>query len=101
MDEEKFNRTQATHTPAPWGWYDAWEDSEGIHSPHLGRVERGDRQTIVEARGADLVVSEPDARLIAAAPDLLAALEEIAAEPQATTRIASMARNAIAKARGS
>jgi hypothetical protein len=70
------NETQTTqHTPAPWGWYDAWEDSEGIHSPRLGRVEAGDRRTIVESRGADLVVSEPDARLIAAAPKMLAALE--------------------------
>ena len=81
------------HTPGPWTTDGKAEtDTLDIVSP-LGRVAMLDCSH-------DLMLE--DARLIAAAPDLLAALEELLnALPSATTHPAiKAARAAIAKATG-
>lgn len=52
----------AQHTPGPW-----------LHQPDQEKIVSSSGQTIVY----ELNSSEEDARLIAAAPDLLAALEQI------------------------
>jgi hypothetical protein len=86
-------------TPGPWriGRF-AWTVEAGredypalianVHGQMQGKAGSGDTQL------------DANARLIAAAPELLEALEAISRESQATTRIRSMAENAIAKARG-
>jgi hypothetical protein len=90
------------HTPGPW-WF-ALADPEG--NCFAGA---GDRQLSV-------AISRPDARLIAAAPDLLAALVEaqealdvladdaadagLAAKAEAAADLAMRLRTAIAKATG-
>jgi len=86
--------TNTTHTPAPWAWQD-------------GRLI-GD----LDGEGLD-VMSDANAHLIAAAPDLLQALHDAdefcqqglnSAEPQhweaALQDIMELVRNAIAKAKG-
>lgn len=88
------------HTPGPWraeGW-------EGV------TVNAADGCTILAcpgaSQGATLAETKANARLIAAAPDLLAALEEIAGYPHADhaglppARARAIARTAIAKATG-
>ena len=83
------------HTPGPWAAIpDSREDSEGdwyVIAPDEDVITTG--------------LSEPDAALIAAAPDMLAALKY--AEPFFTVatslipeRLVTMARAAIAKAEG-
>jgi hypothetical protein len=83
------------HTPGPWVLRDG--------TP-LFRVVGGEHRTTV----AGDISNDANARLIAAAPDLLAALEAIEAyedsEPAPGTReaeISAMRRAAIAKATGS
>jgi hypothetical protein len=75
------------HTPGPWG---------AITNASCGYTIQGDGWTLCEV---DLL---PDARLIAAAPELLEALEGLLnALPSATTHPAiKAARAAIAKAKG-
>ena len=55
----------SAHTPAPWYWADNVPDAP----PHYRMVVDADGFTIAEPSP----MSEADARLIAAAPDLLAA----------------------------
>jgi len=85
----------ATHTPGPWAAIpDSREDSEGdwyIIAPDEDVITTG--------------LSEPDAALIAAAPDLLAALKEVRGCPQAApwlvrTGAWDLLNAAIAKAEG-
>ena len=76
------------HTPGPWT-----VDNQYIHGPD------GIRFLAVAGDGA----GQANARLIASAPDLLAALYSIATEPSAiysgaNARIGDIARAAIAKA---
>jgi hypothetical protein len=95
--------TQATHTPGPWEigsinkrdknlWWAAVftpKSTGKFHTPRAG-----------EALGVDREECEGNARLIAAAPDLLAALETIAAgntDPDGMVRIAA---EALSKAEG-
>jgi len=54
---------------------------------------------VAQATGGNLKTAQANARLIAAAPDLLAALEEIL-EGNRNGWIARVAREAIAKAKG-
>lgn len=93
--------TQTQHTPGPWQYW-----------PSIGQVNRpGDPNQIcnIPPNGDKKPADENDAnaRLIAAAPELLEALEmvvNIATHPKATKadikRIAEEARAALAKAKG-
>jgi hypothetical protein len=78
-------------TPGPW------YEMNGVVWAGSGVVGLPDGPTIVAE-----VENEADARLIAAAPDLLAALEFIAAwgMPSTVNPVKSRARAAIAKAKG-
>ena len=87
------------HTPGPWNWTD---DGQGNK---WGRYEL--RPAVIYAtRDSQLAVSDADARLIAAAPDLLAALQGLLRgifdgpdEANAAMLIAK-ARDAVNKATG-
>lgn len=93
-----------THTPGPWSYSkstDGWSYTINIHqaenaeyTPDWSDVAfctcKGERQGIQEA----------NARLIAAAPDLLAALELIMESYDLNLDEINAARAAIAKARG-
>lgn len=92
--------TQTTHTPGPWslrmtGWQ---TNPAAIYSPR-----RPGAVACIPARtSVPLDEQSANARLIAAAPDLLAALEELL--PMWSSGIdepwVERARNAIAKAKG-
>lgn len=89
------------HTPGPWGY---WADGYGDY--HIGPLAGGMVAGVFSRNG-------DDARLITAAPDMLAALEATLAGLEAWVEIAddddkrdsdneaiAMARVAIAKAKG-
>jgi len=92
----------AQHTPGPW----RLERTTGGHPAVIGSAPLHPRGGLV----AELVaVGQSDARLIAAAPDLLAALREVAEATSGTSADAlgqlvdlmrDTARAAIAKAEG-
>ena len=91
------------HTPGPWTAI-IEKDGEHVVDTYVVDVD----EDVVVRPSAKL--SEPDARLIAAAPDLLAALRalitewdrprEIPADPDWCDAIVGQARAAIAKAEG-
>ena len=91
----------ATHTPGPWIWADGYA---GLNSPALGPVldyapYEGMWVTHYTERG------KADARLIAAAPELLEALQRLLHNHAANTLFSGnghweQARAAIAKAQG-
>lgn len=89
------------HTPGPWT---AVSDPLHFHSLTTiiaGNVVRGIPQVRIDVGGkADIGELEENARLIAAAPDLLEALEEIVRKDLLAGTILNDARAAIAKARG-
>lgn len=65
--------TKAAHTPGPWHVYEncpAFDNSDVIFSAHVD-------DAIVCSIGGDLVGEKANARLIAAAPDLLDSLENL------------------------
>ena len=83
----------SAHTPGPWYWADNVPDFPPRH------------RIIVDADGFTIAepspMGEADARLIAAAPDLLAALQKIDANAAESVEwIRRVAREAIAKAEG-
>lgn len=96
------------HTPGPWVWYRKLSGSE--NSRGFGIAQEGKRFAIVDVYPLDEdgVAGEANARLMAAAPELLEALEEVVAEATAyEARHGEMrrpwvrkARAAIAKAKG-
>ncbi len=77
------------HTQGPWFW-----DRDLYHQ----RLEPNVLEIYI-SHGGGWEPTEEDARLIAAAPDLLAALEGIMAAPMSTKAMLA-AHAAIAKARG-
>ena len=83
---------KSKHTPGPWGV----TRLQGVEYVTID----GGRVSV--ARVSALKTGEANARLIAAAPELLAALELalIAIDEDAAPKVAGMARAAIAKARG-
>ena len=98
----------AKHTPGPWSLSDSFDRVER-------RVKHGDNPPLVWGIASGINSAHPDympraeqianARLIAAAPDLLAALYSIATDPSAiysgaNAHIGDIARAAIAKATG-
>lgn len=86
--------TNATHTPGPW--VPTTRTGERL-TPATYVVEDADRLPVVMAWRA------ADARLIAAAPDLLAALEsaeDVLSETDLHLSTLALVRAAIAKAKG-
>lgn len=94
-----------SHTPGPW----IWRNKSG--SLHQKGTDRRFGVTVLAPTyeydsGVDTEVSDADAALIAAAPDLLAALKEILpwhdSHPAEATdnRMVNLCRAAIAKAEG-
>ena len=88
--------TQATHTPGPW-----------YSQPTAGHEMHGQSAIASEANGKTVAIAydgKADAHLLAAAPDLLAALRVIAEDGKRNGWIPSFhwgeARAAIAKAEG-
>ena len=75
------NVNKATHTPGPWVSLGNPGENRVIYSGTKAEVAAGstgcDRVAVV--RGSDVVdsVAEANARLIAAAPELLAAIEHV------------------------
>ncbi len=91
------------HTPGPWKIAQQYKDEANypIGSYRIGTDKRDGHDVAV----VQCVYKEANARLIAAAPDLLRALEEIALYPtygeQRHAEIIEIANHAIAKAEGS
>jgi hypothetical protein len=88
----------SAHTPAPWYWADNVPDAP----PHYRMVVDADGFTVCDPSP----MGEADARLIAAAPDLLAALRNVIAsyranDPDSMANAINDAEAAIAKATGS
>lgn len=91
-----MDNTSASHTPGPWVWGDEKDNSAGLRYPEgieylartgaavaLGVYGAGEPLTgpvvlMIDAEDRAHYPSEPDARLIQSAPDLLAALEACA-----------------------
>ena len=83
--------TNTTHTPGPWKTRDSLHENHGI-------VRTG---THMEVQIHDSVCAEADARLIAAAPELLAALQVLVNDPHDTEPDCwANAARAVAKATG-
>ena len=62
------------HTPGPWKW---WTSNSYRRLTALGQQDGGVLSAVSVHGDADVRVSEADARLIAAAPVLLAAAKEV------------------------
>lgn len=91
--------SEAKHTSAPWKWFDY---------PDGRKLLAGEERAVIHCPDAPMACDEADARLIAAAPDLLeiseAALEYLAGilspcEPDCDCIVHSL-RDVIAKAKG-
>jgi type VI protein secretion system component VasF len=85
----------AKHTPGPWSYRQSREGSQTVYIVGYGPV----------AAIARVPISEADAAIIAAAPDLLSTLRELAdpdtyESPSKLREAAIRARAAIAKAEG-
>ena len=87
------------HTPGPWRVVDSWND-------HMVEGQNGEEIIWQDGPHDTPTINEANARLIAAAPDLLAALEQLVAVKDYSDRIWGAtfdwdaARAAIAKAKG-
>ena len=97
--------TQTTHTPGPW-FIDgtASDDCLDVYH-HNGRICMIYCDSTQNPTAEDLAEAEANARLIAAAPDLLAALSNIILSSDANcgdslANAIEAARNAINKAKG-
>ena len=84
--------TKTAHTPGPWKWNEYHDDLRPIWhcemSQGCGYLDWDDKDRI-----------QANARLIAAAPDLLEALEMMLADPDAIENV-NFAKAMIAKAKG-
>ena len=100
--------SQSNHTPGPWtvDWSD---DGPLIHTGDLMIASVSGSTEHIKVRGIDEQTTEANASLIAAAPDLLEALERLLEhgerhnmyhEAGKDADIVNQARSAIAKARG-
>jgi len=93
-----------THTPGPWSLFEVGGDNGTVAKLCPVSAERQSILTITEEDGSVFaaVFSDADARLIAAAPDLLAAIKECITAVDVTMYGMAIhnARAAIAKATG-
>jgi len=86
------------HTPGPWR-VTAAPLNPGVSTRWIEVYSVDPEDDVAQATGGNLKTAQANARLIAAAPDLLAALEDIL-EGNRNGWIARVAREAIAKAKG-
>lgn len=91
------------HAPAPWWVTDGGVRNSGGYIAHTNSVQHYDGQD--ERYVREVAEREADKRLIAAAPDLLEALQELLGDmshmsPQECLAVAKKARVAVAKATG-
>jgi L-fucose mutarotase/ribose pyranase (RbsD/FucU family) len=89
------------HTPGPWKWSEGGFDPRTHRELHEAQYEVGEGDSIVY-HGANWPMTEANARLIAAAPDLLEACEAAikeAGDDKYVARYLDLARAAIAKAK--
>jgi hypothetical protein len=102
-----------SHTPGPWEWHreeTATQEFRGYSVTYPSEFfGSGTRLVLIPPNG--IIPNEADARLIAAGPDLLAALKNLMGiealrtemafeDSEATAHAVSIARSAIAKATG-
>ena len=98
-----MNREEIKHTPGPW-WVEGGDPNAAQGADQWPNIH-ADGYEVVGAQGlyGDYDTDMANARLIAAAPDLLAALMMVLDDPQALDgrpRTAECVRAAIAKATG-
>ena len=88
-----------THTPGPWTWWtsNSWRR---LKHDNRGRTVNVLEPFVCHDGQPDCIVSGEDMALIAAAPDLLAALKGVVAVADRRTNEFDAARDAIAKAEG-
>ena len=97
--------SQAKHTPGPWEWDGSvWQYDEQEESPWLVQAPWHDIKSKTVLSGRIRCNTEADARLIAAAPELLEALVEAASGysefSEGDREILRKCRAAITKATG-
>ena len=90
------------HTPGPWYW-----DSDPVKGDQFGRIRyqvvasgKTIAKTYYSSYEGGLTNAESDTRLMAAAPEMLAALEGVLRVADRQTDEFDAARDAIAKAKG-
>lgn len=74
MDYGKGVGMSAKHTPGPWKWESGYHETPGNYSELLDRY--GER-VVGSCDGCAIIFSEADARLIAAAPEMLKELKHL------------------------
>ena len=87
------------HTPGPWTAIEGRHNSDVEAANHWGSIVDSD-DFCIAAIWADAPNTEANAELLAAAPDLLEALKDVAAFGTLRPRLVSVVRAAIAKAEG-
>ena len=89
-----------SHTPGPWRWTLLGSEGYAIYPDCDDKRERV--RSLARVCGRDPLTDEGNARLIAAADDLLKACEAVLSDDQATASLGTvrMLEAAIAKARG-
>ena len=94
--------SHAAHTPGPWRWFVS--DSIDTSQPHIKTIVGANGQGFALTVGLYMQEDAANAHLIAAAPDLLAALKAVIANHCPNDRVfcgsCSAARDIIAKAEG-
>ena len=97
--------TKTTHTPGPWTFTKAHENEDDTDPAYAPFYVEADPFYIAGVAGRDLAEAEDNARLIAAAPELLNALkrlEQAITHPDKAEQFAAVeaARAAILRAEG-
>jgi len=96
-----LSKIEAKHTPGPWSTEGADNCNYMAEPDHASHRIVGDGWTIAMVLcdvGELAAASEPNARLMAAAPDLLAACKAVLDEGETTATAYDKIRAAIAKA---
>lgn len=86
----KTTKNQMAHTPAPWEASPLWDETgvtknKVVHAPSAGQTWKSDTATICELPEHPL--NRANARLIAAAPELLQVAERLADDCESMMRL--------------